>query len=88
MLNRYVFGLDQSTQGTKAILMDREGEIIAKAFLSHEQIISAEGWVSHDGEEIFRNSVHVIRQLVEDAAINKNSVAAIGISNQRETTVA
>ena len=88
MLNRYVIGLDQSTQGTKAILMDREGEIIAKAFLPHEQIISAEGWVSHDGEEIFRNSVHVIRQLVEDAAINKNSVAAIGISNQRETTVA
>ena len=88
MSNRYVIGLDQSTQGTKAILMDREGEIIAKAFLPHEQIISAEGWVSHDGEEIFRNSVHVIRQLVEDAAINKNSVAAIGISNQRETTVA
>lgn len=88
MLNRYVIGLDQSTQGTKAILMDREGEIIAKAFLPHEQIISAEGWVSHDGEEIFRNSVHVIRQLVEDAAINKNSVAAIGLSNQRETTVA
>ena len=88
MLNRYVIGLDQSTQGTKAILMDREGKIIAKAFLSHEQIISTEGWVSHDGEEIFRNSVHVIRQLVEDAAINKNSVAAIGLSNQRETTVA
>ena len=88
MRNPYVIGLDQSTQGTKAILVDREGEIAAKAFLPHEQIISAEGWVSHDGEEIYRNSVHVIRQLIEDAAINKASVAAIGISNQRETTIA
>ncbi len=88
MLKRYVIGLDQSTQGTKAILVDREGEIVAKAFLPHEQIISSEGWVSHDGEEIYRNSVHVIRQLIEDAAINKASVAAIGVSNQRETTIA
>ena len=88
MRNPYVIGLDQSTQGTKAILVDREGEIAAKAFLPHEQIISAEGWVSHEGEEIYRNSVHVIRQLIEDAAINKASVAAIGISNQRETTIA
>ena len=88
MRNQYVIGLDQSTQGTKAILMDSEGEIVSKAFLPHEQIISSEGWVSHDGEEIYRNSVHVIRQLIEDAAINKSSVAAIGISNQRETTIA
>lgn len=88
MGERYVIGLDQSTQGTKAILLDSEGEIAGKAFLPHEQIISAEGWVSHDGEEIYRNSVHVIRQLIEDAAINKSSVAAIGISNQRETTIA
>ena len=88
MRNQYVIGLDQSTQGTKAILVDSEGEIAAKAFLPHEQIISSEGWVSHDGEEIYRNSVHVIRQLIEDAAINKASVAAIGISNQRETTIA
>lgn len=88
MSNQYVIGLDQSTQGTKAILMDSEGEIVSKAFLPHEQIISSEGWVSHDGEEIYRNSVHVIRQLIEDAAINKASITAIGISNQRETTIA
>ncbi len=88
MKSRYTIGLDQSTQGTKAILVDSEGEIVAKSFLPHAQIISPEGWVSHDGEEIFRNSVHVIRQLIEDAAINKSSVAAIGISNQRETTIA
>ena len=84
---RYVIGIDQSTQGTKAILTDREGEIVGKAFLPHEQIISPEGWVSHDGEEIYRNVIAVVRQLVESAAINKKDVAAIGISNQRETTI-
>ena len=88
MRNAYIIGLDQSTQGTKAILMDGEGEIVAKAFLPHEQLISNEGWVSHDGEGIFRNSVQVIRQLIENAAVNKSSIAAIGISNQRETTIA
>lgn len=88
MTNRYVISLDQSTQGTKAILADSDGEIVHKAFLPHEQIVSPEGWVSHDGEEIFRNSVQVIRQLVENAAIPKTGIAAIGISNQRETTVA
>lgn len=88
MENRYVIGLDQSTQGTKAILVDGTGEIVHKTFLPHEQIISPEGWVSHNGEEIYRNSVHVIRQIVEDAAIDKASVVAIGISNQRETTIA
>ena len=88
MQSSYVIGLDQSTQGTKAILVDSEGEIVAKSFLPHEQIISPEGWVSHDGEEIFRNCVNVIRQLIEDAAINKSGVAAIGLSNQRETTIA
>ena len=85
---RYVIGIDQSTQGTKAILTDREGEIVGKAFLPHEQIISPEGWVSHDGEEIYRNVIAVVRQLIESAAINKKDVAAIGISNQRETTIA
>lgn len=88
MTNRYVIGLDQSTQGAKVILADSDGEIVNKAFLPHEQIISPEGWVSHDGEEIFRNSVQTIRQLIEDASINKADVAAIGISNQRETTIA
>ena len=88
MLQRYIIGIDQSTQGTKAILTDREGEIVGKSFLPHEQIISPEGWVSHDGEEIYRNVIAVVRQLVESAAINKKDVAAIGISNQRETTIA
>lgn len=88
MKERYIVGLDQSTQGTKAVLTDSTGQIVEKVFLPHEQIISPEGWVSHDGEEIFRNCVHVIRMLIEKAAANKRDVIAIGISNQRETTIA
>lgn len=88
MQERYVIGIDQSTQGTKAILLDRDGTIVGRSFLPHEQIISPEGWVSHDGDEIFRNVVLVVRELVEQSAIDKKDVAAIGISNQRETTIA
>lgn len=87
MQNQYVIGLDQSTQGTKAVLVDADGEIAGKAFLPHRQIISSAGWVSHDGEEIYRNSVQVIRQLIEDTGVKKADIAAIGISNQRETTI-
>lgn len=88
MREQFIIGIDQSTQGTKAILMDRNGEIAGKTFLSHRQIISPEGWVSHDGEEIFRNVKAVVKNLVEQADIDKRDVAAIGISNQRETTIA
>lgn len=88
MVDRYIIGIDQSTQGTKAILMDQDGEIVDKSYLPHAQIISESGWVSHDGEEIFRNVVRAVKWVVEHAAINKNDVVAIGISNQRETTMA
>ena len=88
MQDRYIIGIDQSTQGTKAILMDRTGELLDRTYLPHEQIISEQGWVSHDGEEIFRNTVRVVKMLVEQTGIDKSSVAAIGISNQRETTIA
>ncbi len=83
-----VIGLDQSTQGTKAILVDGRGEIVARAFLPHRQLVSPEGWVSHDGEEILENCVRVLRQLGEEAAHRRLEVTAIGISNQRETTIA
>lgn len=88
MPEQYVIGIDQSTQGTKAILFDGDGEIVDKSFLPHKQIVSDSGWVSHDGEEIFRNVVMSVKTLVEHAAVNKKAVAAIGISNQRETTIA
>ena len=88
MAETYVVGLDQSTQGTKAVLLDSDGKIVARAYAPHRQLISPEGWVSHDGEEIFENCVKLIRRVVEEAGIDKNALSAIGISNQRETTLA
>lgn len=84
---KYIIGIDQSTQGTKAILFDREGAIIKRADVPHRQIVNDQGWVSHDPEEIYHNVIRVVRMAVEEAGISKEEILAVGISNQRETTV-
>ena len=65
MNRRYIIGIDQSTQGTKAIMVGHDGEIIDKTYVPHKQIISENGWVSHDGEELFRNTVLAVKMLME-----------------------
>lgn len=85
-MGKYIIGVDQSTQGTKAVLFDENGILLAREDLPHRQIINEEGWVSHDLDEIYRNTVAVIRTLITDNRIEKREVAAIGISNQREST--
>ena len=87
MPENYILGIDQSTQGTKGILFDHEGKLIARCDRSHVQIINEKGWVEHDPEEIYRNTIAVIRDVTEKAGIQKDQIAAIGISNQRETAV-
>lgn len=87
MTGRYVLGIDQSTQGTKALLFDGEGALICRTDLPHRQIIDEKGWVEHDPEEIFRNTVQVVKDLVEKSGVDKNSIAVLGISNQRETAL-
>ncbi len=86
-MKEFIIGIDQSTQGTKAILFDGKGRFIRREDLPHEQIISEKGWVSHDPEEIYQNTVQVVKNLVEKAGIDKSAIAGIGISNQRETSV-
>ncbi|MCQ2501294.1 MAG: glycerol kinase GlpK [Lachnospiraceae bacterium] len=85
-MGKYIIGVDQSTQGTKAVLFDENGILLAREDLPHRQIINEEGWVSHDLDEIYRNTVAVIRTLINDNRIEKREVAALGISNQREST--
>ena len=87
-MERYILGIDQSTQGTKALLFDRQGALIARADLSHRQIIDNNGWVEHDPEEIYRNTIQTVKNVVEKAGIDKNLIAGAGISNQRETALA
>lgn len=83
---RYILGIDQSTQGTKAILVDERGDIVGRSDRSHRQIVDKNGWVSHDLEEIYGNVILSIKDVVEKTGIDKKNIVAMGISNQRETT--
>ena len=87
MSKKYVLGVDQSTQGTKALLFDELGDLIAREDLPHRQIIDEKGWVEHDPEEIMKNTVAVLRSVIEKASIDKKDVVTLGISNQRETAM-
>lgn len=84
---KYIIGIDQSTQGTKAVLVDGQGRIAGRADRKHAQLVNDRGWVSHDPEEIYQNVVLAVQEVMEQNQIPKESVRAIGISNQRETTV-
>lgn len=83
----YIIGIDQSTQGTKALLFDEQAGLLARTDRAHRQIISPEGYISHNPEEIYENTIQVVRKLIEDNGIRPEDISGIGISNQRETTV-
>ena len=82
----YIISIDQSTQGTKALLFDENGQIVRRTDCAHRQIINEKGWVSHDPEKIYQNVLKVTQELLD--GIDKSCVAGVGISNQRETTLA
>ncbi len=86
-MGKFIIGIDQSTQGTKAMLFDEAGKLLQREDLPHEQIINEKGWVSHDPEEIYKNTVQTVKNLVVSTGVDKKDIAGIGISNQRETSV-
>ena len=85
-MSAYIISIDQSTQGTKALLFDETGQIVRRTDCAHRQIINEKGWVSHDPEEIYQNVRKVVEELL--SGIDKTCVVGVGISNQRETSVA
>ena len=87
-MSKYILSIDQSTQGTKALLFDESGALISRADRPHRQIVDERGWVEHDPQEIMANTIQVAKDVVEKARIDKADLAALGISNQRETSVA
>ncbi len=88
-MNRfYILGIDQSTQGTKGVLVDDAGRIAGRYDLPHRQIVNDQGWVSHDLEEIYKNVIGVCRGVIEKTGVDKRLIRCIGIDNQRETTAA
>lgn len=88
MAEKYIISIDQSTQGTKALLFDEKGRLIKRTDKSHEQIVNEKGWVSHDPVEIYHNIIVVVTHLLEEAGIDRSKVIGVGLSNQRETSLA
>ncbi len=83
----YVIAIDQGTTSSRAIVFDRKGSIIATGQKEHEQILPQAGWVEHDASEIWANVQEVIGLALSRAGITRHDIAAVGITNQRETAV-
>lgn len=86
-MGKYILAIDQSTQGTKALILEQNGSLVARADRPHHQMIDEKGWVEHDPEEIYQNLLLVVKDVVKRAQISKNEIVGIGISNQRETAL-
>jgi len=83
----YVVAIDQGTTSTRAIIFDHAGNVVSTGQLEHRQIFPHPGWVEHDPLEIWTNTREVIGVALGHANITRHSVVAVGITNQRETTV-
>ena len=83
----YIGAIDQGTTSTRFTVFDRSGRAAATAQKEHEQIYPQPGWVEHDAEEIWRRTQDVITEAMQQRGLRATDVAAIGIANQRETTV-
>ena len=87
-MEKYIISIDQSTQGTKALLFNDNGDLIKRVDKSHQQIVDDRGWISHNPIEIYENTIAVAQEVIEAAGIPREAVKALGISNQRETSLA
>lgn len=83
----YLGAIDQGTTSTRFIIFDRSGRIVASEQREHQQIYPRPGWVEHDAEEIWRRTQEVIAGALQQRALQPADLAAIGITNQRETTI-
>ena len=83
----YIGAIDQGTTSTRFIVFDKSGRIVSVAQKEHQQIYPRPGWVEHDPEEIWRRTREVIAEAMQRRDLRPSDLAAIGITNQRETTV-
>ena len=87
MSTKYVLALDQGTTSSRAILFDNEQNIIAVQQREFEQIYPQQGWVEHNPMEIWSTQYGVMNEVVAQSGVDAHDIAAIGITNQRETTI-
>ena len=87
MDRKYIMALDQGTTSSRAILFDKEGNIVATSQKEFTQFYPKVGWVEHNPMEIWGSQSGVMREVLETNSIRPEEVCAIGITNQRETTI-
>ncbi|MEO6061382.1 MAG: FGGY family carbohydrate kinase, partial [Thermoflexales bacterium] len=87
MSSTYIAAIDQGTTSTRCMIFDHEGGVVARAQKEHTQIYPRPGWVEHDPEEIWTRTREVIAGALATADLSAAQIAAVGITNQRETTV-
>lgn len=86
-MNKYILAIDQGTTSSRAILFDKAGSIFATEQQEFTQIFPKSGWVEHDANEIWETQIAVATNVLNNNKISSNQIAAIGITNQRETTL-
>ncbi len=86
-MSQYILSLDQGTTSSRAIIFDKAGKIVAIAQKEFKQYYPKSGWVEHDAQEIWSTQLSVATEAVAKASLKASSIAAIGITNQRETTI-
>jgi glycerol kinase len=84
---RFIAAIDQGTTSTRCIVFDADGRIVALDQREHQQMYPRPGWVEHDATEIWHNVLSVTRTALDRAGLSRADLAAIGITNQRETTL-
>jgi glycerol kinase len=86
-MTKYIAAIDQGTTSTRCVLFDYKGNIVSLAQKEHQQIYPRPGWVEHDPLEIWQRTLDVIHEVVEKGRVKSSEISAIGVTNQRETTM-
>jgi glycerol kinase len=84
---KYILALDQGTTSSRAVLFNRDGQLVATAQQEFTQYFPKPGWVEHDALEIWQTQKKVMRDVVQKAGVSASQIQSIGIANQRETSI-
>ncbi len=87
MTEKFIATVDQGTTGTRFMVFGKDGEIVAQRYEEHRQFYPKPGWVEHDPLEIWNRTQKIIRETIDEFRISSSEIAALGVTNQRETTV-
>ena len=79
-MGQFYLGIDQSTQGTKAVLFDEAGQLVCRCDRAHRQLVSGQGWVSHDLEEIWAATCGAVSDAIGKAGISAGEIAGVGMT--------